>query len=57
MKSYFDQLKTKAGGLEPLLAAFKRAGVATSVFYRAKQGRDLTYRVARRVDQSLPERS
>lgn len=56
MISYFDHLSAlaEAHGVR-LLDAFMRAGVASSVYYRARQGSDLTYANALRVHDLIIE--
>lgn len=56
MKSYFHHLTETADqhGVR-LLDAFIHAGVNTSVYYRTRQGSDLSYQNALRVHDSIIE--
>jgi hypothetical protein len=51
--SYFEQLKSTAGSEDALREAFKRAGVASSTFYRARLGTDMRHSVAARVAEHI----
>jgi len=57
METYLNALKHKAGALNvPLLSAFKQAGVPTSTYYRAINGKtELRHDTAEKVMRSLEE--
>lgn len=57
IKSYWDQLLHMAGDEYEMKLAFIGAGISTSVFYRARRGTDLSYKVAKKVEAGILARA
>lgn len=54
MISYYQQLLSAADKAElPLIEAFKKSGIPTSTFYRARNGIDLHLSTAKKVEDAI----